>query len=145
MNYISRHQGVLKISQDIIKELEGSIVECKSSTEGKVIWKVIQKVIEDELKEVREKEEDLSSNNKFSIDKIKIEDEEWDYNNLIYHLWGVSVNVDVLMTNDNIISKNKKSKEKYQRTIWVVLKSRYVCFKAFLMVVSVQKDQGKQL
>ena len=66
MNDGSRYQGGLKTSYDKIKEPEGTIVECKNATKGKFIWKVVEKVTEDELKEVREIEEDLFSNKRFN-------------------------------------------------------------------------------
>jgi len=82
MKYSYYHQGLLKTSWNTIKELKVIIVEYTNENWGKIIWKVVEKVTEDELEEVREREEDLFNHKKINIDKIKIEDEEWNYNKL---------------------------------------------------------------
>ena len=49
------------------------------------------------------------------------------------------------MSKANIVSENKKRKERHQRTIWIMSKSEYTCFEAFLMSVSVQNEQGEHI
>ena len=43
----------------VIDELEGHKVECKNSTDGRIVWKVVREVNEDKFRTIREREDKL--------------------------------------------------------------------------------------
>ena len=144
MNDATRHRGVLSDSWKKIHELEGHTVEVENRTEGKVVWKVIKECVADEFADVRAYEQELFDSEEFNVGKESI-NTDWDYNKSFWYLWGGTIDEDVSIINESIMSENRVRRDKYQRPIRILSKSEYVTFKALLIAASVHNKQGAQL
>ena len=57
MNDATRHQGKYREAWHIIKGLEGHEEVSRSTADGKVVWTVVDKVTDDDFKEIRKFED----------------------------------------------------------------------------------------
>ena len=56
-NDATRHQGKYKEAWAKIKSLEGHEQICNSSSDGKIVWTVVDKVVDDDFEDIRKFED----------------------------------------------------------------------------------------
>ena len=119
-NDATRHHGIYNNRWDEIKQLEGHEEVCTNAKDGTVVWKVVPQVLDDELKDVREYEEKLFSDDKYNTYKKDVDD--WDYNKSFWALWPSTIDEDISSLQEIITKENVKRKEKFQRPIKIITK-----------------------
>ena len=133
-----RHWDRSREAWEEIRSLKGHEELVESSKDGKVIWRVVDNVDVDDLKEIKERE--MSSLKEISFvrggQRRRIE--------LFWSLWPTNIDDDVEKLNEALVSYNRERKEKYQRVMKHVTKSEFYVFIALLIEASVHKVQGSK-
>ena len=71
----------------VIDELEGHGFECKNSTDGQIVWKVVRDVNEDKFCTIRETEDKLFCTKYCPVHHSILEFSEEDFANSFWALW----------------------------------------------------------
>lgn len=147
MNDATRHRGTFLNAWDTIKALVGTTVEI-TSQQGPLLWTVVDKVDEDELKAVREEELNFFQNHKGFHTCLQEGDTRFSstsYADGFWTLWPTDIESEVEKLNNIIERDNIKRKENYQRPIKKVQKSEYIMFHALTIAASAYAGQGETL
>ena len=144
INDATRHQGKYREAWDRIKSLQGHEEICNSS-DGKVVWTVVDKVVDDDFETIRAYEDKIFEDKDYSpvIDPVILK--SLDFSKSFWYLWPTEIDDDVSNINIAIVKENHNRKERYQRCIRKITKSEYVIFTGLMIGAAVHIDNGEKL
>ena len=105
----------------VIDELEEHEVECKNTTDGQIIWRVVREVNEDKFHTIQEREDILFCSKYCPVHHSIIEFSEDDFANSFWVIRPGNLEDDVKRLQKIIVDENKNKKEKHFRPIRQVL------------------------
>ena len=145
INDATRHQGKYREAWATIKSLEGHKEICSSSSDGKVVWTVVDKVVDDDFETIRKFEDEKFEDKDFSpvIDPDILK--SLNFSEGFWYLWPTEIDDDVNNINSAIVKENHSRKERYQRPIRQITKSEYIVFTALMIGAAVHSDNGEKL
>ena len=106
LNNAIRHQGKYREASNTVKVLEGHEEKIPSTTDGKVVWKVVEKATDDDFKEIRQFEDKKLKDTKYSPIKDPVILEDLNYVDDYWYLWPTNVDEDVAKINIAIAKEN---------------------------------------
>ena len=141
MNDATLHQNRHKIAWDKIKMMEGQEIEIASSVHGKIKWKIVECVEQDEMSETIEKEKAQYEEKNFSVLKDDFESIE----EAFWKMWPQSIDSDLEKLNKVINEENTLRKQRYQRVLRLVTIKEFKIFNALIIGAGIQSKQGSML
>ena len=109
------------------------------------MWKVVDKVTDDDFKEIRNFEDKKFEERMYSPIKEPAILKDLNYVKGYWYLWPTNVDDDVAKINIAIAKENCSRKERYQRPIRAIGKSEYIMFTALMIGAAVHSDRGEKL
>ena len=140
MNDASRHQNKHAAAWSEIKSMVGEEVSIKSAKDGTIKWKVVESVVDDNMRETIEREQK-------EYDK-KVGMLKREYSTLSSAFWGswpIDAISEIARINIAIDTENVQRKERYQRVIRHVSVKEFKYFNALMIGASVHGKQGTEL
>ena len=129
-----RHWDRSREAWEEIKSLKGDQVTISSSKDGNVTWKVVNHMMDDDMKEIKDREDSLLKTASF-VKGVKHNSTS----DLFWKLWPTEINDDVHKFNKEIYEINKERKEHYQKVSKPITKSELMIFIALLIEASVHR------
>ena len=140
MNDATRHQNKHAAAWSEIKSMVGEEVTVKSAKDGTIKWRVVESVVDDDMR-VKIEAEQKEHDKKVSIMKSE-------YVTLLSAFWGtwpIEIQSEILKINVAIDIENVMRKERYQRVIRQVSIKEFKYFNALMIGASVHGKQGTEL
>jgi len=117
INDATSNQGKYREAWATIKSLQGHEQIYNSSSDGKVVWTVVDKVVDDDFETIRKFEDKKFEDQNYSpmIDPDILK--SLNFSESFWYLWPTEMDDDVNNINSAIVKENHSRKERHQRAI----------------------------
>ena len=141
----ARHHSNWMNAWRTINELEGHEVECRNNSDGKIVWKVVREIEDDQFRAIREKENALYRTKYIPVHSTEVEFGDESFSQSFWALWPGTLDEDVKMLEEIMEKENKHRKEKHLRPIRKVTKGEFITFNALMIGSTVFAQSGQNL
>uniref|UniRef100_A0A7S2RJD5 Uncharacterized protein n=1 Tax=Eucampia antarctica TaxID=49252 RepID=A0A7S2RJD5_9STRA len=145
INDVARYQSKYIDACSNINSLEGHEVIFISSSDGRVVRMVVDKVTDDNFEKIRKFEDKKFEDKMHSPMKDPAILKYLNYSESFWHLWPKNIEDDITKINPTIVNDNHSRKERYQRALRMLNTSEYIMFTALMLGAAVYNDDGEKL